>query len=41
MEDLEVAIQLFAEYNFWLRRFSIFSNGCHVAIQLFAEYNFW
>ncbi len=41
MQQWKVAIQLFAEYNFW---FQISRNTkclAYVAIQLFAEYNFW
>ncbi len=36
-----VAIQLFAEYNFWLVDISTIIKKIIVAIQLFAEYNFW
>ncbi len=37
-----VAIQLFAEYNFWYILDAVASNlAMQVAIQLFAEYNFW
>ncbi len=39
---LYVAIQLFAEYNFWFYFIYTFYNQKKwVAIQLFAEYNFW
>ncbi len=36
-----VAIQLFAEYNFWYKIIKEREKKKEVAIQLFAEYNFW
>ncbi len=38
---MSVAIQLFAEYNFWYKYIIITLYNRKVAIQLFAEYNFW
>ncbi len=40
-KDLIVAIQLFAEYNFWYWIHLCETTLFKVAIQLFAEYNFW
>ncbi len=39
--QFSVAIQLFAEYNFWYAIKNAKTTTIGVAIQLFAEYNFW